>query len=348
MVNNQYVHNLYTYDSLNIRPYKVATVVAFIYLMLGIAYIYISGRTVDMLSQTPYDLVKYELYKGIGYFTVSSLALFVLCLWFLKKAQARENALAEHRRMMIAAERKAMAGVFASSVAHDMNNVIMIMNFATDELDKSCSSECVKDVRSIKRGVSDLKKLADTLRGVSRQDNLQSIEDFDLAEEIRKTIELARLHQKLKFCEIIYEAKDNMLFRGQPSLVNQAVINMLLNAGDATHHKGTILITLEQVDDEVIIKVHDNGPGIEESKRDMVMEPLYTTKIDGSGLGLLSLDACAKVHQGSTHISDSHLGGACFELHLQQLFSESNDSPDRDIHLESEHDSKAMISQGTD
>ncbi len=348
MINNQHLHDMYTHDSLNIKPYKIAAVVAVIYLLLGIAYIYVSGRTVHILSQTSFDLVKYELYKGVGYFAVSSLALFMLCLWFLKKAQAREQSLAEHRSMMIAADRKAMAGVFASSVAHDMNNVIMIMDYATDELDNSCPSECNKDIRSIRRGVSDLKTLADTLRSVSRYDNLQSIENFDLVEEIHKTIEMARLHQKLKFCEITYDSKKKILFRGQPSLINQSILNMLLNAGDATHYRGNILISLEEDAGGVVIKVHDNGVGIEESKRDLVMEPLYTTKIDGSGLGLLSLQACAKVHHGSTQITDSHLGGACIELHLQNLFTETPEPPQMDMNSEMSNVTSVVNSEDHD
>jgi C4-dicarboxylate-specific signal transduction histidine kinase len=47
------------------------------------------------------------------------------------------------------------------------------------------------------------------------------------------------------------------------------------------------------------------------------MEPFVTTKEDGSGLGLLSVKACAEAYQGRVDISESKLGGACFAIQLK-------------------------------
>ena len=62
------------------------------------------------------------------------------------------------------------------------------------------------------------------------------------------------------------------------------------------------------------VEVHDDGPGIPAALREKIMEPFFTTKEDGNGLGLLSLKLCAEQHGARIRIDTSHLGGACFAL----------------------------------
>lgn len=67
----------------------------------------------------------------------------------------------------------------------------------------------------------------------------------------------------------------------------------------------------------VEISVEDDGPGILEMLRTKILQPFFTTKSDGSGLGLISLTACAERHGGETRIdTSSSLGGACVFLRL--------------------------------
>jgi C4-dicarboxylate-specific signal transduction histidine kinase len=67
------------------------------------------------------------------------------------------------------------------------------------------------------------------------------------------------------------------------------MLNLILNAADATNGNGKIHIRLWQSDGQVHLEVHDNGPGIPPEMRDRVFEPLYTSKPDGTGLGLVSV-----------------------------------------------------------
>jgi signal transduction histidine kinase len=62
--------------------------------------------------------------------------------------------------------------------------------------------------------------------------------------------------------------------------------------------------------------VHDSGPGVPAERRQQVFEPLYTTKPNGLGLGLVSVKAAAKLHKGRAEVDTSPLGGACFRMVL--------------------------------
>jgi signal transduction histidine kinase len=94
------------------------------------------------------------------------------------------------------------------------------------------------------------------------------------------------------------------------------LLNLVLNAADAGCNRGTVLVRAVPAPDNVVIEVHDNGPGIPASEREKIFHSLYTTKPDGTGLGLLAVQACAKTHQGHIQVLSSGLGGACFSITL--------------------------------
>jgi signal transduction histidine kinase len=70
--------------------------------------------------------------------------------------------------------------------------------------------------------------------------------------------------------------------------------------------------------------VHDSGTGVPRDERKKIFSALYTTKSSGTGLGLLSVKACAKIHEGFVEVDDSPLGGACFRLCLPVRVEEEN------------------------
>jgi signal transduction histidine kinase len=89
------------------------------------------------------------------------------------------------------------------------------------------------------------------------------------------------------------------------------LLNIIINAADAVGGSGRIMVKLSDNPERIRLEVHDNGPGIPEQVRDRVLEPFYTTKPYGSGLGLLSVRHCAEVHRGAFGIESSPLGGTC-------------------------------------
>ena len=68
-----------------------------------------------------------------------------------------------------------------------------------------------------------------------------------------------------------------------------AINNLILNAIQSIDDEGTIEITCEENDNEIIIKVKDSGKGILRKDVSHIFEPLYTTKLTGTGLGLPSV-----------------------------------------------------------
>ena len=96
-------------------------------------------------------------------------------------------------------------------------------------------------------------------------------------------------------------------------LLEQALINLTRNAMDAVRDEGAARISLsahQEPGAHVVITVADNGPGIPPEQRDKVFVPFFTTKRQGSGVGLTLVRQIATVHGATVNISDSPGGGA--------------------------------------
>jgi signal transduction histidine kinase len=115
---------------------------------------------------------------------------------------------------------------------------------------------------------------------------------------------------------------------GDEERLRQVLVNLTLNALEATPEGGTIRVACfgEPADPErqgdvgrVGIAIEDSGPGIQAGLRDRIFEPFFTTKARGSGLGLSIVHAIVAQHGGTISIEEGDTGGARFMLRLPQV-----------------------------
>lgn len=98
--------------------------------------------------------------------------------------------------------------------------------------------------------------------------------------------------------------------------LSQVFLNIILNAIDVVPKGGTITITLEGDEREISIAIADNGPGIPKAERERIFTPFVTNKEDGTGLGLSISRKIVETYGGSLTVSESTMGGACFNILL--------------------------------
>jgi nitrogen fixation/metabolism regulation signal transduction histidine kinase len=102
-------------------------------------------------------------------------------------------------------------------------------------------------------------------------------------------------------------------------LLDQALINLVRNAMEALANEPLAQIHLaarRDSDGHVVIVVADNGPGIDPAQRDKIFVPFFTTKRQGTGVGLTLVRQIAVAHGGAIDVSDTPGGGATFTLRL--------------------------------
>jgi len=99
-------------------------------------------------------------------------------------------------------------------------------------------------------------------------------------------------------------------------LVRAALLNVILNAAQATEGTGRIVVTLRRPGESAVIEIRDNGPGIRADVRDKVFEPFFTTKVRGGGLGLAVARRTAELHEGALTLDAAPGGGTVATLTL--------------------------------
>jgi signal transduction histidine kinase len=126
--------------------------------------------------------------------------------------------------------------------------------------------------------------LVEAVRSIARQERAE-VADIDVHEQLRSA--LGVLNEKLKNVNVTPSfSSDCGPVRGYPSELAQVWFNLLDNAADAVNGGGEISIQTRRDDNQTVVEIIDNGPGIPLENRSHIFEPFFTTKGVGAGKGL--------------------------------------------------------------
>lgn len=106
-------------------------------------------------------------------------------------------------------------------------------------------------------------------------------------------------------------------FLADPGQLTQALLNLVINGLQAVAEDGTVEIEARaEPAGAVVVHVRDSGPGVPVEQQATIFEPYFTTKADGTGLGLWIVQQILAAHGGSVRVSNRPGGGACFTVQL--------------------------------
>jgi|APSaa5957512535_1039671.scaffolds.fasta_scaffold13899_4 signal transduction histidine kinase len=200
-------------------------------------------------------------------------------------------------------EKFASIGNLSSRMAHDIRNPLTIIKTTLDILktkNKNLSSDELEKLKKlddqIYRISHQVNNVLDYIKGQPLTLKINSLKEIidssinDLPEhkgiEIESTIAKTKIH-----CD--YEA------------IKVVFINLFYNAIQSLGTEGKIKISSEITGDDIIIKIEDSGSGIPKGKLDKIFEPLYTTKQEGTGLGLASCKSIIEQHRGTISVKNN-------------------------------------------
>ena len=310
-------------------PWKFALTVAITYLGVGIAYIIASGYLAAEFAESIRHLKHIEFIKGIGFIVFTALLLLLLLYVLLRRIAYKERVCAHQREALILSENRALAGMFASSVAHDINNVLMVLDYAVEQLarERSDHPDHAQRIKQLQETNERIKELTTRLGQAASPEPPDVFDRVDLIETIEKTVDLARTHNRVRTCTLELKVDESITLDGNSVMIHQMLLNLIINAADACEHQGRIKVSVHRDDGYCVIEVHDSGHGIPESERASIFTPFYTTKHEGKGLGLLSVKSCADAHHGTIEVTESPLGGACFRIKLPMQVDAATAAP---------------------
>jgi signal transduction histidine kinase len=295
-----------------------AALIAGTYLGLAGAWIMGSGWLARSIASSVEELERLERWKGMGFVLVTGLGLFFVAWSALRKQHADAEDAARAREALLKSERKAMAGLFVSSIAHDASNLTFVVTSALELLnrDPELSQDdraCVEDASA---AMSQLITLFKDLKQMGGNRNPSLRVQIDLGEAARRAVKLLKGHSLMKHARVVVDAPTKIDLLAFPVLIDQLLINLLLNAADATGGRGHLEVRLRSDEKEARLEVHDDGAGLPPGMEAQLFTPFATTKPNGTGLGLVSVKECARAHGGRVEYAKSPLGGAAFSVVL--------------------------------
>jgi len=219
---------------------------------------------------------------------------------------------------------------FARRLAHEIKNPLTPIQLAGQELassyrgDDPAFRKKLDDARSIiEEEVATLRRLVAEFSNFARLPvaRLERGDVLDVVREIERSIP-AMLEDVIpngtRRPSVEFELPDSPLpARLDAMMFRRALDNVVRNAVQAvaSHSSGSrVRVRVTRVDHEAEIRVDDDGPGIAAADRDRVFDPYFTTKSEGTGLGLPIVMKVVFEHGGSIGIVDGELGGACIRL----------------------------------
>ena len=237
----------------------------------------------------------------------------------LEEALRARDALSEQ---LVNAQRLEAMGRMAGSIAHDFNNQLTVIRGYADLV-----------AYGVTPGTPRQAELEQLARAVSRASSMtREVLDFASPHGFPLgATDVAALAEQLTpdLTQLLAPA---VAFRVErPSLpvytmmdrsqIERLLMNLAINARDVTPPGGAVVLSVEAVDQHVVCRVIDRGPGVPDTLREQIFEPFFTTKgtTGGTGLGLASAFVIARKHGGTLQVSDTPGGGATFSLELPRI-----------------------------
>ncbi|MCA8975415.1 MAG: hypothetical protein KDC98_11895 [Planctomycetes bacterium] len=227
-------------------------------------------------------------------------------------ATARDEL--EHR--LLEADRRAILGELAASIAHDLRNPLAIVVGTAESLCRKqrTADEIAEHTDVIRRNIDKADRTLDSLidLGRPRARQLRTIVADEVAADVIAMVRTEARRRGITL-EIAADRRQPMIF-GDRNLLAQALLNLVLNAMQAAAEGTLITVRARPLFGgsrrSTVIAVEDRGPGVPRPLKMRAFEPFHTTKPDGTGLGLWSCRRIAEELGGDMAIYPRHRGGA--------------------------------------
>lgn len=219
---------------------------------------------------------------------------------------------------------------FAADVAHEIKNPLASLRSALEglenvkqpELQKQLMEVAQADVLRMDRLISDISEASRVDSHLARS-KFEKIDLGDMIEQLLQVRESRNIDGNVKIA-FARPRRGTACIMGEDVRLERVLTNLLDNAVSFSPPGGVVEIAATCVDDEVVIRVSDEGPGIPEQEREQVFRRFHTErpKDEGfgkhSGLGLAIARTIIEGHQGRISVHDREDGkqGACFEIIL--------------------------------
>ncbi len=212
-----------------------------------------------------------------------------------------------------------MLGQLSFGIIHDIRNSLQVLRASSMMLRKSATDEKTTfHLDNIDSVIESTAKMAERVLSFANKSN-HLISEMDMRTPLDETVALSRYILPLHV-RINYQRPDQpMPVMGNEVELSQALLNLIKNASEAiegTRREGIIQVSIRECFPWIELKVSDNGCGIPSDQLEQVFAPLFTTKEDGTGIGLANVCATVESHGGVISVESHPDHGSEFTIML--------------------------------
>lgn len=232
--------------------------------------------------------------------------------------QNRQEIEEFHTREMARAEHLATLGELAAGLAHEIRNPLAgiagVVDIMGKELPATSPSRGV--IGEVHREILHIQAILNDLLSYARP-RPPNFHPADLNATIEQAVLLARQQVLTKPIEVLFEPNSSLpLVEHDPALIQQVVLNLALNGIQAIPGTGQVQIAMGQDHGFIRIQVSDTGRGISPEALPRIFKPFFTTRSEGTGLGLSLANSIVQSHGGRIEVSSTPGKGTQFKIWL--------------------------------
>ncbi len=213
--------------------------------------------------------------------------------------------------------RLAAIGRLTAGVGHEVKNPINAIVVHLELLRNKLGSSDIKAMRHLEIIESEIQRLdrvVQTLVDFSRPVELQ-LKEQDLRRVVSAVLMLASAELETRNVHVQSDLPDRaVMAKVDADLLKQALLNVVLNGAQAMAEGGKLEVRLAEDGRMALLSVHDQGGGIPNDVRDKIFDLYFTTKKDGSGIGLAMTYRIVELHNGSIEVESDATKGTTFIL----------------------------------
>ncbi len=235
--------------------------------------------------------------------------------------RAEKRDLARRAQM---AEKLATVGTMTAGLSHEIRNPLnaaslqrQVLERRIQKLAREEQAPLLEPLALVRDEIKRLNQVLEDFLHFARTRELQPVK-LDARAVVEKTLDFLVGELERRQLTLERDLPEGLPpIAGEEAKLRQVLVNLLLNACEATPAGGTVRVSAAVGDaGRIAIAVEDSGGGIPAAAREQIFEPFFTTKAQGSGLGLAIVHSVVAQHEGSISVGQSRYGGARFVVEL--------------------------------
>jgi two-component system NtrC family sensor kinase len=243
-----------------------------------------------------------------------------------RRVDERTEALRASQARVIQQEKMAAFGLLAAGIAHEVGNPLTALSSLVQILqrrgpDPYTGEKLDLAARQLQRIERTIRELIDFSRPAST-----AVSRVKMSDVVDEALGIAKYYHRTKQRSITTAVPESLpMVIGVRDYLTQVILNLVLNAIDATDDQGHIHLAAHSEGPFVILSVEDDGRGIAVADRCRLFQPFFTTKAHGTGLGLFVSRQILEDHAGALSFQSEAGEGSTFFVRLPSARTRSDE-----------------------